>query len=142
LSDKGIEDAIYDSQAIRGFVGIDRNVEPAPNATALLKFRHLLAVKNITPQIFDIINRSLAEKGLLMREGTTVNAFLIAAPPSTKNKEGERDPKMHQSKKANQWYLGMKAHIGIDAASAFVHTVTGTTGNVAGITQVRASLHG
>jgi IS5 family transposase len=108
LSDEGIEDAIYDSQAIRSFVGIDLNVESAPDATTLLKFRHLLEVKNITPQIFDTINRHLAEKGLLMREGTIVDATLIAAPPSTKNKEEERDPEMHQSKKGNQWHFGMK----------------------------------
>lgn len=142
LSDEGIEDAIYDSQAIRGFVGIDLNVESAPDATTLLKFRHLLETKNITRQIFDTINLHLAEKGLMMREGTIVDATLIAAPPSTKNKDGERDPEMHQSKKGNNWHFGIKAHIGVDAASGLVHTVVGTAGNVADVTQAHALLHG
>jgi IS5 family transposase len=92
LSDEGIEDAIYDSQAIRGFVGIDLNRESAPDAATLLKFRHLLEANGIKRQIFDTINGHLAEKGLMMREGTIVDATLIAVPPSTKNKDGERDP--------------------------------------------------
>jgi IS5 family transposase len=142
LSDEGIEDAIYDSQAIRGFVGIDLNRESAPDATTLLKFRHLLEAKGITRQIFDTINGHLAEKGLMMREGTIVDATLIAAPPSTKNKDGERDPGMHQSKKGNDWHFGMKAHIGVDAASGLVHTLIGTAGNVSDVTQAHALLHG
>jgi IS5 family transposase len=142
LSDEGIEDAIYDSQAIRGFVGIDLNCESAPDATTLLKFRHLLEAKGITRQIFDTINGHLAEKGLMMREGTIVDATLIAAPPSTKNKDGERDPEMHQSKKGNDWHFGMKAHIGVDAASGLVHTLIGTAGNVSDVTQAHALLHG
>ena len=142
LSDEGIEDAIYDSQAIRGFVGIDLNRESAPDATTLLKFRHLLEAKGITRQIFDTINGHLAEKGLMMREGTIVDATLIAAPPSTKNKDGERDPEMHQSKKGNDWHFGMKAHIGVDAASGLVHTLIGTAGNVSDVTQAHALLHG
>jgi IS5 family transposase len=96
LSDEGIEDAIYDSQAIRAFVGIDLNRESAPDAMTLLKFRHLLEAQQLTRQIFDAINGHLAEKGLMMREGTIVDATLIAAPPSTKNKDGKRDPEMHQ----------------------------------------------
>jgi IS5 family transposase len=111
LSDEGIEDAIYDSQAIRAFVGIDLNRESAPDATTLLKFRHLLEAQQLTRQIFDTINGHLAEKGLMMREGTIVDATLIAAPPSTKNKDGKRDPEMHQSKKGNDWHFGMKAHV-------------------------------
>ncbi len=142
LSDEGIEDAIYDSQAIRGFVGIDLNRESAPDATTLLKFRHLLEAKGITRQIFDTINGHLADKGLMMREGTIVDATLIAAPPSTKNKDGERDPEMHQSKKGNDWHFGMKAHIGVDAASGLVHTLIGTAGNVSDVTQAGALLHG
>lgn len=98
LSDEGIEDAIYDSQAIRRFVGIDLNRESAPDATTLLNFRHLLESHQLTESIFNAINGHLAEKGLLLREGTIVDATLIAAPPSTKNKEGKRDPDMHQSK--------------------------------------------
>ena len=142
LSDEGIEDAIYDSQAIRAFVGIDLGRESAPDATTLLKFRHLLEAKDLTRQIFDTINRHLAEKGLMMREGTIVDATLIAAPPSTKNKDGKRDPEMHQSKKGNDWHFGMKAHIGVDAASGLVHTVVGTAGNVSDMTQAHALLHG
>jgi IS5 family transposase len=142
LSDEGIEDAIYDSQAIRAFVGIDLNRESAPDATTLLKFRHLLESKELTRQIFDTINGHLAAKGLMMREGTIVDATLIAAPPSTKNKDGKRDPEMHQSKKGNDWHFGMKAHIGVDAASGLVHTVVGTAGNVSDVTQAHALLHG
>ena len=142
LSDEGIEDAIYDSQAIRGFVGIDLNIESAPDATTLLKFRHLLEARGITRQIFATINAHLADKGLMLREGTIVDATLIAAPPSTKNKDGQRDPEMHQSKKGNDWHFGMKAHIGVDAASGLVHTVIGTAGNVADVTQAHALLHG
>ena len=132
LSDEGIEDAIYDSQSIRAFVGIDLGRESAPDATTLLKFRHLLEANGLTRQIFDTINEHLAEKGLMMREGTIVDAPLIAAPPSTKNKDGKRDPEMHQSKKGNDWHFGMKAHVGVDATSGLVHTVIGTAGNVAG----------
>jgi IS5 family transposase len=142
LSDEGIEDAIYDSQAIRGFVGIDLNRESAPDATTLLKFRHMLEANGITRQIFDTINEHLAENGLMMREGTIVDATLIAAPPSTKNKDGERDPEMHQSKKGNDWHFGMKAHIGVDATSGLVHTLIGTAGNVSDVTQAHALLHG
>ena len=142
LSDEGIEDAIYDSQAIRRFVGIDLNRESAPDATTLLNFRHLLESHQLTESIFNTINGHLAAKGLLLREGTIVDATLIASPPSTKNKEGKRDPDMHQSKKGKQWYFGMKAHIGVDAQSGLVHTVIGTAGNVSDVTQAQALLHG
>ena len=135
LSDEGIEDAIYDSQSIRAFVGIDLGRESAPDATTLLKFRHLLEANGLTRQIFDTINEHLAEKGLMMREGTIVDAPLIAAPPSTKNKDGKRDPEMHQSKKGKDWHFGMKAHVGVDATSCLLHTVIGTAGNVADVTQ-------
>ena len=142
LSDEGVEDAIYDSQAIRGFVGIDLTHESAPDATTLLKFRRLLEKHKLTERIFNEINGHLASKGLMMREGTIVDATLIAAPPSTKNKDGKRDLEMHQSKKGNDWHFGMKAHIGVDAASGLVHTVIGTAGNVADVTQAHALLHG
>lgn len=142
LSDEGIEDAIYDSQAIRGFVGIDLNRESAPEATTLLKFRRLLETHALTHQIFNTINAHLAEKGLLMREGTIVDATLIAAPPLTKNRDKKSDPAMHQSKKGNDWHFGMKAHIGVDAASGLVHMVVGTAGNVTDVTQAHALLHG
>ena len=142
LSDEGIEDAIYDSQSIRRFVGIDLGREDAPDATTLLKFRHLLEEHQLTRKIFEVINQHLAAKGLLMREGTIVDATLIAAPPSTKNKDKARDPEMHQTKKGNQWHFGMKAHIGVDAESGLVHTVIGTAANVNDVTQAGALLHG
>ncbi len=142
LPDEGIEDALYDSQAIRRFVGIDLSRESAPDATTLLNFRHLLETHQLTESIFNAINGHLAEKGLLLREGTIVDATLIAAPPSTKNKDGKRDPEMHQSKKGKQWYFGMKAHIGVDAQSGLVHTVIGTAGNTSDVTQAQALLHG
>ena len=122
LSDEGTEDAVYDSQAVRLFVGVDLSHESAPDATTLLKFRRLLETHQLTQKIFTAINQHLSEKGLLLKEGTIVDATLIAAPPSTKNREGKRDPDMHQSKKGNQWHFGMKAHIGVDAASGLVHS--------------------
>lgn len=142
LSDEGIEDALYDSQAIRRFVGIDLGRESAPDATTLLNFRHPLESHQLTESIFNAANGHLAEKGLFLREGTIVDATLIAAPPSTKNKDGKRDPDMHQSKKGNQWYFGMKAHIGVDAQSGLVHTAIGTAGNVSDISEAQALLHG
>ena len=142
LSDEATEDALYDSQAIRRFVGIDLNREAAPDATTLLKFRHLLQAHQLTESIFNAINAHLAEKGLLLREGTIVDATLIAAPPSTKNMKGKRDAEMHQSKKGNQWHFGMKAHIGVDAQSGLVHTLVGTAANVHDVTQAQALLHG
>ena len=142
LSDEATEDALYDSQAIRRFVGIDLNREAAPDATTLLKFRHLLEAHQLTESIFNAINAHLAEKGLFLREGTIVDATLIAAPPSTKNKDGKRDAEMHQSKKGNQWHFGMKAHIGVDARSGLVHTLVGTAANVHDVTQAQALLHG
>ena len=126
----------------RRIVGIDLNRESAPDATTRLNFRHLLESHELTESIFNTINGHLAEKGLLLREGTIVDATLIAAPPSTKNKDGKRDPDMHQSKKGKQWHFGMKAHIGVDARSGLVHTVIGTAGNVSDVTQAQALLHG
>lgn len=142
LSDEGAEDALYDSQAIRRFVGVDLGREAAPDATTLLNFRHLLEAHQLTESIFNTINAHLAEKGLFLREGTIVDATLIAAAPSTKNKEGKRDGEMHQVKKGNQWHFGMKAHIGVDAQSGLVHTVIGTAAHVHDITQAQALLHG
>ena len=142
LSDEGIEDALYDSQAIRQFVGLDLGRESAPDATTLLKFRHLLEAHKLTETIFATIKAHLASQGLMLREGTIVDATIIAAPSSTKNQKGERDPEMHQAKKGNQWHFGMKAHIGIDADSGLVHTVIGTAANVNDVTQANALLHG
>ena len=113
LSDEGIEDVIYDSQSIRAFVGIDLGRESAPDATTLPKFRHLLEANQLTRQIFDPINGHLAEKGLMMREGTIVDATLIAAPPSPKNKDDKRDAEMHQSKKGNDWLAGAVARFNL-----------------------------
>ena len=142
LSDEGIEDALYDSQAIRRFVGIDLAREAAPDATTLLKFRHLLEQHALTRAIFETINAHLAERGLIMREGTIVDATFIAAPPSTKNKAKARDPEMRQAKKGNNWHFGMKAHIGVDSKSGLVHTVVGTPANISDVSQVHALVHG
>lgn len=131
LSDEGIEDALYDSQAIRRFVGVDLAREAAPDATTLLKFRRRLEEHDLTGAIFQTINAHLAQQGLLLREGTLIDATLIAAPPSTKNRDRARDPDMHQAKKGNQWHFGMKAHIGVDLDSGLVHTVVGTAAHVA-----------
>jgi IS5 family transposase len=142
LSDEGIEDAIYDSQAIRRFVGIDLSHESAPDATTVLKFRRLLEAKQLTERIFAAINTLLATKGLILKEGTVVDATIIAAPSSTKNRDGQRDPEMHQTKKGNQWHFGMKAHIGVDADTGITHTLVTTPANTADVTQARALLHG
>jgi transposase, IS5 family len=142
LADEALEDTIYDSQAMRHFAGIDLGREAVPDATTLLKFRHLLEQHDLTRRLFDEVNALLSEHRLLMREGTLVDATIIAAPSSTKNAKGERDPQMHQTKKGQQWYFGMKAHIGADAASGLVHTVVGTAANVSDISQTHALLHG
>jgi IS5 family transposase len=142
LADEALEDALYDSQALRDFVGIDLSRESVPDATTLLKFRHLLQANDLTRALFDEINAHLSEQGLLMRSGTIVDATIIAAPSSTKNEDKARDPEMHQTKKGNQWHFGMKAHIGVDAESGLVHTVIGTAANVNDVTQAGALLHG
>jgi transposase, IS5 family len=142
LADEALEDALYDSQALRDFVGIDLSRESVPDATTLLKFRRLLLANDLTKALFDEINAHLAEQGLLMRAGTIVDATIIAAPSSTKNQGNTRDPEMHQTKKGNQWHFGMKAHIGVDAESGLVHTVVGTAANVNDVTQAGTLLHG
>ena len=142
LADEALEDALYDSQALRGFVGLELNRDAVPDATTVLHFRHWLEKHELTRALFDEVGAMLVARGLLMRQGTIVDATIIAAPPSTKNKQKARDPEMHQTKKGNQWYFGMKAHIGVDVASGVVHTVTGTAANVADIHQTAALLHG
>ncbi len=142
LADEALEDALYDSQALRGFAGIELNHDPVPDATTLLHFRHWLERHDLTRALFDEVGTVLAERGLLMRQGTIVDATMIAAAPSTKNKSKARDPEMHQTKKANQWYFGMKAHIGVDVASGVVHTLVGTAANDADINQTASLLHG
>ena len=142
LADEALEDAIYDSAALRRFARIDLGSERVPDATTLLKFRHLLERDALTETIFAEVKTLLTERGLLLREGTLVDATIIAAPSSTKNRSGQRDPQMHQTKKGNQWYFGMKAHIGVDAAHGLVHTVTGTAANASDISQAHALVHG
>jgi IS5 family transposase len=130
LSDEGVEDAIYDSYAMRRFMGLDFATEQVPDATTLLHFRHLLEEHRLGEELFAAQNRIFDEQGWIMRGGSIVDATIIAAPSSTKNATGERDPEMHQTKKGNQWYFGMKAHIGVDAGTGYVHSVTGTAANV------------
>lgn len=142
LADEALEDALYDSQALRGFARIDLSTDDVPDATTLLKFRRLLETHDLCQGLFTAINADLAARGLLLREGTLVDATLIAAPPSTKNRAKQRDPEMHQTRKGNQWYFGMKAHIGADRDSKLVHTVVVTAANVADITQTSKLLHG
>jgi IS5 family transposase len=142
LADEALEDALYDSPALRGFAGIDLVVESVPDATTLLKFRHWLERHDLTRVLFEEVGAMLEERGLLMRQGTIVDATIIAAPSSTKNRSKARDPEMHQTKKGNQWHFGMKAHIGVDVASGVVHTMVGTAANEADINQMAAVLHG
>lgn len=129
LSDEGVEDAIYDSYAMKAFLGINFMCEQVPDATTLLKFRHLLEKNNIASKIFDDINNRLDASGLIMHGGTIVDATIIHAPSSTKNKNKSRDPEMHQTKKGNQWHFGMKIHSGVDAGTGYVHTITATPAN-------------
>lgn len=136
LSDEGIEDAIYDSYAMRRFMGLDFTVEQVPDATTLLHFRHLLEKHQIGKQLFDSQNEMFDTRGWIMRGGTIVDATLIAAPSSTKNREGARDPEMHQTKKGNQWYFGMKAHLGVDAGTGYAHSVTATAANVHDLAEI------
>ena len=142
LSDEGTEDALYDSQAVRAFVGIDLGRQAVPDATTLLKFRRLLEQHRLTEHVFAAINSHLAAKGLLLKEGTVVDATIIAAPSSTKNRDGRRDPEMHQTKKGKNWHFGLKAHIGVDADSGIIHTVVTTPANAADVVQAHALLHG
>jgi transposase, IS5 family len=142
LADGAMEDALYDSQALRGFAGIDLTVAAVPEATTIMNFRHWLESHELSQVLFAEVSAMLEERGLLMRQGTIVDATIIAAPPSTKNNQKARDPEMHQTKKGNQWHFGMKAHIGVDVASGVVHTVTGTAANEADINQMAAVLHG
>src|SRR4249919_3011352 len=142
LADEALEDALYDSQALRSFAGIDLAVATVPDATTVLNFRHWLEQHDLTRALFDEVGAMLEERGLLMRQGTIVDATIIAASPSTKNKKKARDPEMHQTKKGNQWHFGMKAHIGVDVASGVVHTLVGTAANEADINQTASLLHG
>ena len=141
LSDLGAEEALFETSFYRAFVGIS-GTQRIPDRVSILRFRHLLEEHELSPRILQIINAKLAANGLLLKTGTVVDATLIAAPSSTKNLSGERDPEMHQTKKGNQWHFGMKAHIGVDADSGLVHTVIGTAANVNDVTQGHGLLHG
>jgi len=142
LSDQAVEDALYDMPAFREFVGVDLWNEAAPDATTLLKFRRLLERHELTQKLFELVNQQLGREGLLMREGTMVDATLIDAPSSTKNAERARDPEMHQTRKGNQWYFGMKAHIGADEDSGLVHSLQTTAANEADVSHTEHLLHG
>ncbi len=142
LSDPAMEEALYDMALFREFVGLDAGEDNLPDESTILRFRHLLEAHNLSMQILATVNATLAAKGLLLKSGTVVDATLLAAPSSTKNSSGERDPEMHQTKKGNQWHFGMKAHIGVDADSGLVHTVVGTAANVNDVTQAHALVHG
>lgn len=139
-SDPAMEEALYETTILRQFAGL--NLERIPDETTILNFRRLLEKHELAAGILAVINGYLGDRGLSLRQGTIVDATLINAPSSTKNKDGKRDPEMHQTKKGNQYYFGMKAHIGVDDESGLVHSVVGTAANVADVTQVDKLLHG
>ena len=141
LSDPAMEEALYEIASLRHFAGLNLS-EPIPDETTILNFRHMLEEYDLAEDILKQVNAHLARKGLLLKRGSIVDATIIAAPSSTKNAQGERDPEMHQTKKGNQWHFGMKAHIAVDADSGLVHTVTTTPANEADVEQVADLLHG
>ncbi|WP_370307270.1 IS5 family transposase [Sinimarinibacterium flocculans] len=140
LSDPAMEEALYEVTSMRRFAQL--SMDRIPDETTILNFRHLLEANDLAPEILRRVNAHLTRKGLLLRRGSIVDATIIAAPSSTKNAEGERDPEMHQTKKGNQWFFGMKAHIGADADSGLVHTVVTTPANEADIEVADELLHG
>lgn len=141
LSDPSMEEALYEIASLRNFAGLKLS-EPIPDETTILNFRHLLEEYDLAEDILAQVNAHLSRKGLLLKRGSIVDATIISAPSSTKNADGERDPEMHQTKKGNQWFFGMKAHIGVDADSGLVHTVTTTPANESDVAQVADLLHG
>jgi len=141
LSDPAMEEALYEIVPMRQFARLTLT-KPIPDETTILNFRRLLEENELAQEILARVNALLTRKGLLLKRGSIVDATIIAAPSSTKNADGERDPEMHQTKKGNQWHFGMKAHIGVDADSGLVHTVTTTPANEADIEQVEELLHG
>jgi transposase, IS5 family len=142
LSDPAVEEALYDSRALRQFVGIDLGREPVPDETTICKFRHLLEAHQLGEHLFARIGAYLAQQGLQVSRGTIVDATIIAAPSSTKNRQKARDPEMHQTKKGNQWYFGMKAHIGVDSRTKLIHSVAATAANVHDSQVLPQLLHG
>ena len=141
LSDPGMEEALYEIVPLRQFARLPMT-GALPDETTILNFRRLLETHDLAAQMFDAVNAHLHARGLTLQKGTIVDATIIHAPSSTKNASGQRDPEMHQTKKGNQWYFGMKAHIGVDADSGLVHTVRSTAANVADVTQAEHLLHG
>jgi IS5 family transposase len=142
LSDPGMEDALYDSASLRHFVGVDLGTAAAPDETTILRFRHLLEEHDLGGAMLDEVNHHLAAKGIRITTGTIVDATIIHAPSSTKNSRGERDPEMHQTKKGNQWYFGLKAHIGVDSKQGVVHSVCTSAASVADSQMLADLLHG
>jgi transposase, IS5 family len=142
LSDPAMEEALHDVPLFREFAGVEGWDERLPDESTILRFRHVLEKHKLSAQILQTINELLSHKGLLLKSGTVVDATLIAAPSSTKNASGERDPEMKQSRKGQQWYFGMKCHIGVDAESGLVHTVRGTAGSVNDVIEANSLLHG
>lgn len=142
LSDPAAEEEIYDRNSFQKFLGIDLLSQKIPDETTILNFRHLLEEHKLQERFFETVNKRLEEAGLLMKKGTIVDATIINAHSSTKNKKGERDPEMHQTKKGNAWYFGMKGHIGVDAESGLVHHIKITAANVSDNTMMNQLLHG
>ena len=142
LSDPAVEEALYDSAGMREFVGIDLGREPVPDETTVGKFRHLLEEHQIGGQIRETVNRHLESKGVRITRGTIVDATIIHAPSSTKNRDQQRDPEMHQTKKGKQWYFGMKAHVGVDSKQKIIHSVVATAAHVADSKVLPELLHG
>ena len=142
LSDPAMEEALHDVPLFRDFAGLGGWDDRLPDESTILRFRHVLEKHKLAERILATVNLLLGAKGLMLRSGTVVDATLISAPSSTKNASGERDPEMHQSKKGQQWFFGMKAHIGVDADSGLVHTVRGTSGNVNDVVEANSLLHG
>ena len=142
LSDPAMEDALYDTEPLRRFAGIELGVDAVPDESTILGFRHLLEKHNLAARLFEATCGYLEENGLLLREGTIVDATLIDAPSSTKNAGGKRDPEMSSTRKGNQWYFGMKAHTGTDPVNRIVHTVVATTASVHDSRVMGDLLHG
>src|SRR5271169_1576266 len=142
LSDPAVEEALYDSVVMRDFVGIDLGREPVPDETTVCKFRHLLEEHALGGEMLETVNLHLQSRGVRITTGTIVDATIIHAPSSTKNREQQRDPEMHQTKKGKQWYFGMKAHVGVDSKTKMIHTVVATAANVADATVLPELLHG
>ena len=141
LSDPGMEDLLYEAESVRRFAGL-RLSEALPDETTILNLRHLLESHELGQGLFEEINRHLEAQGLRLREGTIVDASIIEAPSSTKNRGGARDPEMHQAKKGNEWHFGMKLHIGVDADTGLAHSMTTTAANVNDVTEAHRLLHG